>query len=351
MPDRPISAPISNGASCKQRLATRREWLGGASVLAAAAMAAPKALAQDAAAVPDFAGKSVLITGCSSGFGRLTALHLARMGATVVASMRNLDSGARPEARDLAAAAREEDLKLSIVEIDVLDDALVKTGVAAAEETAGGALDVVVNNAGIGISGPVEAGDMASTKLVFDTNLYGCMRVAQAALPAMREKGEGLFVHVSSQLGRIILPNMGLYCASKFGLEAMFEAMAYELAPFGVESTIVQPGGYPTKIWEKGERYYNAMKARMSEERKQAYAAHLGISEGFFSGTPRTTDPMDVPRAIAEIMALPAGKRPLRRPVHPNTRATDGANAAMAQVQAAVLGGGSYKDWHAAVTD
>ena len=338
-------------ATKKPRLATRREWLGGASALAAAAMAAPKALAEDAEAVPDFSGKSVLITGCSSGFGRLTALHLARMGATVIASMRNLDGGARPEARDLAAIAEEEDLKLSIVEIDVLDDALVASGVAAAEETAGGALDMVVNNAGIGISGPVEAGDMESTKLVFDTNLYGYMRVAQAALPAMRARGEGLFVHVSSQLGRIVLPNLGLYCASKFGLEAMFEAMAYELAPFGVESTIVQPGGYPTKIWDNGQRYYNAMMSRMSDERKEAYAAHLAIAAGFFNGGPRTTDPMDVPRAIAEIMALPAGKRPLRRPVHPNTRATDGANAAMTQVQAAVLGGGTYKDWHAAVTD
>lgn len=341
----------NRSASDKPRLATRREWLGGASVLAAAAMAAPKALAQDAEAVPDFTGKSVLITGCSSGFGKLTALHLARMGGNVIASMRNLDDGARPEAEELAAVAKEEDLKLTIVEIDVLDDAQVKKGVAAAEEIAGGALDVVVNNAGIGISGPVEAGDMESTMLVFDTNLFGYMRVAQAALPAMREKGEGLCVHVSSQLGRIVLPNMGLYCASKFGLEAMFEAMAYELAPFGVESTVVQPGGYPTKIWDNGLRYYEAMKSRMSEEQKTAYAAHLGISEGFFSGGPRTTDPMDVPRAIAEIIALPAGKRPLRRPVHPNTRATDGANAAMTQVQAAVLGGGAYKEWHAAVTD
>ena len=336
-----------------QRHPTRREWLGGASALAAAA-AAPKALAQDAsgAAEPDLAGKSALITGCSSGFGRLTALHLARLGGTVVASMRNLRGGARPEAQELAAIAEAENLKLSIVEIDVLEDDQVAAGVAAAEEIAGGALDVVVNNAGIGLAGPVEVSDIEATQLVFDTNLYGYMRVASAALPAMRATGEGLIVHVSSQLGRIVLPNLGLYCASKFGLEAMFEAMAYELAPFGVESTIVQPGGYPTKIWENGVRYYNDLMSRVDDERKEAYAAHLQIAEGTFQGdNPRTTDPMDVPRAIAEIIAMPAGRRPLRRAVHPNTQATDGANAAMAQVQTAVLGNGRYKAWHAAVTD
>ena len=335
-----------------QRHPTRREWLGGASALAAAA-AAPKTLAQTAggAPAPDLAGKSALITGCSSGFGRLTALHLARLGGTVVASMRNLESGARPEAQDLAAIAEAENLKLSIVEIDVLEDDQVAAGVAAAEEIAGGALDVVVNNAGIGIAGPVEVSDIKAAQLVFDTNLYGYMRVANAAAPAMREAGQGLIVHVSSQLGRIVLPNLGLYCASKFGLEAMFEAMAYELAPFGVESTIVQPGGYPTKIWENGVRYYSDLMSRVDDERKEAYAAHLQIAEGFFQGDTRTTDPMDVPRAIAEIIAMPAGRRPLRRAVHPNTQATDGANAAMAQVQKAVLGNGRYKDWHAAVTD
>ncbi len=353
MPER-AAAPASPALSSAWRgRPTRREWLGGASALATATLAADAGaqMGGGAQGAPDLAGVSALITGCSSGFGRLTALHLARRGATVIASMRNLNGGARPEAKDLAAIAASENLKLDIVEIDVLDDGLVRQGVAAAEETAGGALDVVVNNAGVGISGPVEAADMESAKLVVDTNLFGYMRVAQAALPAMRAKGAGLLVHVSSQLGRIVLPNLGLYCASKFGLEAMFEAMAYELAPFGVDTTIVQPGGYRTKIWDNGLRYYNAMKSRIDDERAAAYAAHLGMAERLFTGSPRTADPMDVPRAIAELIAMPAGARPLRRPVHPDTSATDAANAALAQVQSAVLGQGAYKTWHAAVTD
>ena len=205
----------------------RRELLAGASVLAAAAVAAPSR-AQDAPL--NVEGKSVLITGTSSGFGRLTAEHLARNGANVVASMRNLDGGNRKEAQELADLASDEKLKLSIVEIDVIDPASVASGVRQAEESAGGALDVLVNNAGIGIGGPVEMHDEEALALQMQTNLFGYHRMARAVLPPMRGKGEGYLINISSQLGRLILPNIGMYCATKFGLEAMFEAMAYELA-------------------------------------------------------------------------------------------------------------------------
>ncbi len=328
---------------------SRRTLLGAGSALAAAAAIAPQtAAAADAA--PDFTGKSVLITGCSSGFGRLTALHLARLGANVVASMRNLDYGNRPEAKSLAKIAADEKLNLAIVEIDVTDDVKVEGGVAAAHGLAGGAIDVLINNAGIGLGGPVEINDMEATRLIFETNLYGYLRMARAVLPKMREKGAGQIFNVSSQLGRIIVPNLGMYCATKFGVEAMFEAMAYELAPTGVEITIIQPGGYPTKIWENGVRYVDDILARTDDERKEAYAAHIQMSEGLFSA-PRDTDPMDVPHAIAEIIAMPAGKRPLRRPVHPRSQVMAAANNAMTQIQAQVLGGGTYKSWHDAVTD
>ncbi|NOX82227.1 MAG: SDR family oxidoreductase [Alphaproteobacteria bacterium] len=327
----------------------RRTLLAGASALAAAA-AAPNATAQDAAAVPDFSGKSVLITGTSSGFGRLTALHLARLGAKVIASMRNLDHGNRPEAKELMQIAAAEKLDLSVVEIDVTNDDQVASGVAAAEGIAGSAIDVLVNNAGIGMAGPVEINDMDATHLMFETNLFGYLRMARAVLPAMREKNEGQIFNVSSQLGRILLPNIGMYCATKFAIEAMFETMAYELAPFGVEITIIQPGGYPTKIWDNGRRYVSELMERADDERKDAYGGHIQMAQGLLAGG-GSTDPMDVPRAIAEIIALPAGKRPLRRPVHPNTAATDAANTAMAQIQASVLGGGVYKNWHDAVAD
>lgn len=326
----------------------RRTLLAGASILAGAM--ASGARAADETPAPDFSGRSVLITGTSSGFGRLTALHLARLGATVIASMRNLDDGKREEARELMRIAADENLDLHVVEIDVLDETQIERGVAEAEAIAGGALDVLVNNAGVGFAGPVELADIQATQLIFETNLFGYLRMARAVLPKMRAAGAGQIFNVSSQLGRILIPNLGLYCATKFGVEAMFETMAYELAPFGVEITIIQPGGYPTKIWENGTIYSNDILSRATPESRAAYEGHIQMALGTMNGQ-YSTDPMDVPHAIADIIAMPAGKRPLRRPVHPNPQATAGANAAMAQIQAAVLGNGGYKSWHAAVTD
>ncbi len=329
--------------------ATRRTVLGAVPAMAAVSLAPGITAAQEMSR-ETFAGRSVLITGTSSGFGHLTALHLARLGATVIASMRNFDGGKRPEAKLLRDHTDHEKLDLHVVEIDVLDEELIASGVARAEEISGGAIDVLVNNAGIGLAGPVEINDAEATQLIFETNLFGYLRMARAVLPKMRANGAGQIFNVSSQLGRVLIPNLGMYCATKFGVEAMFETMAYELAPFGVEVTIIQPGGYPTKIWESGARNAEDLLARVDAERKAAYQGHLQIASGIMSGG-SSTDPIDVPNAIAEIMAMPAGKRPLRRPVHPNTQATDTANNAMAQVQAGVLGSGTFKSWHDAVTD
>lgn len=325
----------------------RRALLGGA--VAVGAMAAAPARAESPVAA-DLAGKSVLITGSSSGFGRLAALHFARSGGNVIASMRNLKGGKRPEAQELMDVAASEKLKLAIVEIDVTKDDQVATGVTKAEKIAGGALDALLNNAGIGIAGPIELHDHDQAMKQFNTNLFGYHRMARAVLPKMRERRQGLLVQVSSQLGRLIIPNIGMYCATKFAVEAMFESMAYELAPFGVDVTIVEPGGYPTNIWKNGERYFGELMESADDERKTAYAGHIEMAAGMFNGA-GSTDPMDVPRAIAEIIAMTPGKRPLRKPVHPNTQATDALNAAHTQVQAAVLSQGRYKDWYDAVTD
>lgn len=325
----------------------RRLIAGGVAVAGAASIGS---LARATPAAPDLSGKSVLITGSSSGFGRLAAEHFARSGAKVIASMRNLKGGARPEAQELLDIASKDKLAISVVEIDVVKDNQVAAGVAKAEKIAAGALDVVMNNAGIGVGGPAELYDMANLQRAFDVNFFGYQRVARAALPKMRARREGLIVQISSQLGRLVLPNIGAYCATKFAVEAMFEAMAYELAPFGVEATIIQPGGYPTKIWTNGARYFDELLAAADDERKTAYAGHIEMASGLLGGQ-YSTDPMDVPRAIAEIIALPPGKRPLRKPVHPNTQASDALNAAHKQVQAAVMGQGAYKSWHDAATD
>lgn len=332
----------------KQMKPNRRDLLIGAGTAMALAATPPAASAQGQA--PDLSGKSVLITGASSGFGRLTALAAARAGARVFATMRNHAYGRRSEALELNDIARTENLLITTMQLDVTVPGEVTTAVADAQHAAGGALSAVVNNAGIGLSGPVELTDEQGMHDIFDTNLFGYMRVARAALPAMRAARSGIILNVSSQLGRLVIPGVGAYSGTKFAVEAMFEALAYELAPFGVEVCIIQPGGYPTNIWASGQRYSQAMIDRASEEARTAYAAFIAGSASRFAGG-GTTDPNDVARAIVEVIALPEGRRPLRRPVHPNTRATDALNAAHAQVQALALGNGPFAPWHAAVTD
>ncbi|MFN9034305.1 MAG: SDR family NAD(P)-dependent oxidoreductase, partial [Alphaproteobacteria bacterium] len=144
-------------------------------LLAAAPLAAAAAPALAAEVLPAGAlkGRSVLITGASSGFGRLTALHLASLGAHVIASMRNLQGGRRPEAVSLKAEAADLPGRLDLVEIDVVRPDQVISGVAAAERLAGGGLDVLVSNAGIGLSGPLELHDEAAMEAEFQTNLLG----------------------------------------------------------------------------------------------------------------------------------------------------------------------------------
>ncbi|ABF53332.1 SDR family oxidoreductase [Sphingopyxis alaskensis] len=310
----------------------RREILAGAAALSAA----PALLhAATPAGDPSLKGRTILITGCSSGFGRIGALHYARLGAKVIATMRGLP---RPEAESLAAEAAKDKLDLDIVEIDVTSDASVASGTAKALAIAGGRIDTLVNNAGIGITGPVEVQDMEATQLIFDTNVFGIQRMLRALLPQMRAAKGGQVFNISSQLGRVIVPGGGHYSATKFAVEALSEQMAYELVPHGIDVTVIQPGGYPTKVWVNRNAYTGALKARSDAALLDAYAPFTR-GMGTEDGSGRSADPADVPRAIAEIMAMPAGKRPLRRAVHPGTRPQEAINRVSAEVQLAWLGG------------
>jgi NAD(P)-dependent dehydrogenase (short-subunit alcohol dehydrogenase family) len=323
----------------------RRSLLGGAAALTAATTIASSSVAQSA--VPSLKGKSVLITGSSSGFGYDGALHYARLGAKVIASMRGLP---RPEADKLKAETAKEKLDISIIEIDVTSDDQVAKGVAEAERLAGGALDVLVNNAGVGYAGPIELQDMEATKLIFDTNVYGPHRMARAVLPAMRKAKSGLIFNISSQLGRVIVPSAGHYSPTKFALEAMSEAMAYELVPHNIEVCIIQPGGYPTKVWVNRNVLAKQLKNRLSPEEVAAYPA-LVSRMGMEDGSGRSADPIDVPRAIAEIAAMPAGTRPMRRAVHPGGKPQEAINKVSAETQVAMLGNSPYGPWVKAVHD
>jgi NAD(P)-dependent dehydrogenase (short-subunit alcohol dehydrogenase family) len=322
----------------------RRNLLAGAAATTALAASA-HAAQDDVIETPvDLSGKSILITGCSTGFGRLSAEHFARAGAKVFATMRNLP---RAEAAELEALARKDDLDITVIEIDVLDDAQVAEGVARAEALAGGALDVLINNAGLSFGGPVEIQDMEATKLTFDTNVFGPQRMMRAALPAMRSAKAGLIINISSQLGRVIAPSYGMYSPSKFALEAMSEGLAYELVPHGVEVNVIEPGGYPTMIWSNANTNSLNLLERSDGTHTSGYPA-LVERLGKRTGGGRT-DPMDVPRAMAKVIAMPAGTRPLRTPVHPGRKPQIAINELTAKVQQDWLGASPFGPWIKAV--
>jgi NAD(P)-dependent dehydrogenase (short-subunit alcohol dehydrogenase family) len=333
---------------------SRRHILAGSG--AAAAAAAVPAAAQPSPN-PSLKGKSFLITGTSSGFGHLGALLYARAGAKVFATMRNLP---RPEADGLRRIARDERLDITVLEIDVRSGEQVAKAVAEAEKMAGGALDVLVNNAGVVIGGPIEVHDTEAVQLAFDTNVMGYHRMARAVLPAMRARKSGLIVNVSSQQGRVIMPGMGVYAPTKFAVEAWAEQLAYELAPHGIEVLIIQPGGYQTNVGVNRARYMAEVRQRAEAKHTAGYpdqVARMGAPEGVrpaaAAGTaPRSgPDPMDVPRAIAEVAAMPAGTRPLRRPVHPGLKPQEAINRVSAESQLAWLGNSPMGVWVKAVLD
>jgi NAD(P)-dependent dehydrogenase (short-subunit alcohol dehydrogenase family) len=327
-----------------------RRNLIAATAVSAVTLTAAKAIAADLAAPPSppsLKGMSVFITGASSGFGYVGALHYARLGAKVFATMRNLP---RAEADELAKTAKAERLDITILALDVTKDDQVIKAVREAEKLAGGGLDVVINNAGIGQTGPIEVQDIAAMQLGFDTNVYGVHRVQRAVLPAMRARKKGLIVNISSQLGRVVAPSGGPYSATKFALEAMSEQLAYELAPHGIEVCIIQPGGYPTKVWSNRNRYNLDLKGRIDAERAAAYGP-LVERMGTETGGGRNADPLDVPRAIAEIAALPPGRRPLRRAVHPGNKPQEAINRVSAETQQAWLGNSPFGPWIKAVHD
>ncbi|MFT3767610.1 MAG: SDR family oxidoreductase [Minicystis sp.] len=175
---------------------------------------------------------TVLITGASSGFGRVTAHHFAREGWNVIATMRSPDA-----AGDLAGLPG-----VLVTRLDVTDPASVEAAVAEGTARFGG-IDVVVNNAGFGLFGVFEGTARERVREQFDVNVFGVMEVVRAVLPGMRARRRGVIINVSSGAGVFALPMISLYNASKFALEGFSEALSYELASQGITVKIVEPGG------------------------------------------------------------------------------------------------------------
>jgi len=272
----------------------------------------------------------VLITGSSTGFGRLFTDTLARKGHTVFATMRDPAGRNAKNASEIRTLAQKDSLPIHVLELDVTDDASVARAVDAAVAKAG-RIDVAINNAGYVLSGLSEAVTTEQAQRLMDTNFLGAVRVNRAVLPHMRRQRSGVLIHISSAAGRIIAPSMGFYCASKFALEAFAEAYSYELAGQGIESVIVEPGQYETSI-------FGSVVTGADEARANTYGALKEIPAKVQTALSSTSgNPQEVADAILRIVETPAGERQLRYFVSPQNFGVDEINALSKQVQANIL--------------
>ena len=250
-------------------------------------------------------GKTILITGASSGFGRLTAETLQNSGHKVFAGFRSNDGRKKQVADEL----REKNIQ--ILKLDVTDQGSVDGAIAQLLEKSNNELDVVVNNAGMASAGISEAFTPEQIRQLFEVNVFGVQRVLRATLPVLRAKRRGLVINVGSILGRITLPFFGLYGASKYAVEAMSDSYRYELSQLGVDVVLVQPSAYPTNM-------YAAAQQPADEELRKTYGEVAEVPDKIlktfvtlFQGE-NGPNPQDVATAIDKIVSTPAGNRPDR---------------------------------------
>jgi len=272
----------------------------------------------------------ILITGASSGFGRLIAETLSRKNYQVFATMRNVNGRNAAAAREVRELAERESLSLQTLELDITDDASVERAVN--EVTAKcGRIDVLVNNAGYGIMDLAESVTLAQAQRQFDTNFFGVLRMNRAVLPAMKRQGSGLLLHVSSGAGRLVIPGMGLYCASKFAMEALAEAYRYELASQGIDSVVIEPGAYATPIMEKLERGEDPA-------RKPEYGEMAQVPEKVQAKIASSrANPQEIADVVLQIIETPAGQRQLRYRVGPGGPGVQRINALTDEIQVQML--------------
>lgn len=236
--------------------------------------------------------KTVLITGCSSGYGRATALYFLDQGWNVLATQRATTSS-------LPASDR-----LRVLQLDVTDRGSIANAVRDAIALFGG-LDAVVNNAGIGLLAAFEATPETTTRELFETNVFGVMAMTAAVLPHFRERGAGTVVNVTSSVGIVPMPLVSVYTASKYAIEGFTESLSYELALVGVRAKIVEPGyGPATRFTANGMR-------RMDGLASEPYAPYVAqVMSGMAPS--KTTTELDVAGAV--YLAVTDGTAQLRYP-------------------------------------
>lgn len=233
-----------------------------------------------------------LVTGSASGFGRLTAIHLAHAGYYVLATMRNVE-----KSEALLSQAKEMDLqdRIEILLLDVTDQQSIQQAVERVQELE--RLDVLVNNAGFAMNGFVEEVALEEYKRQFETNIFGVIAITQQFLPIMRRQRSGKIINMSSISGLIGFPGLSPYVASKHALEGLSEALRIELKPYHIDVCLIEPGSYQTNIWTTGRVDANQSNRKDSpyydlRERLESYINH---------GMPHYGNPAEVAQLVVRI--------------------------------------------------
>lgn len=272
--------------------------------------------------------KVVVVTGASSGFGKLTVLELARQGHIVIATMRDVDGRNRAVRDELIEIAKNDGNALHVLEMDVTNQTSVETAIAEVMMRHG-QIDVLVNNAGLMPIGVTEAYTVPDVERLFAVNVFGAIRTNRAVLPHMRAASSGLLVQVTSLMGRFTIPFFGVYAASKFALEALAETYRYELSTFGIESVIVEPGPFPSNLIASSPQPSDAAVL-------ESYGEIAAIPGQIIAHSDQQFDPANPPRPqlVADAIAKLVGtteRRPLRTVVMP-----DGLDFGVQQINDAV---------------
>ena len=250
---------------------------------------------------------TILVTGASSGIGKVTCLHLAERGYSVIGTSRSLERLAA-----LFDEAEDRGLKVYGVELDMNSDDSVDS-VMPALISQFGSIDVLVNNAGFGVWGPIQSLSIDELKTQFEANFFGAVRMIHAVLPTMIERGEGRIINISSVLGRFGTPFNGAYVASKFALEGISESLRTELAPLGVRVSVVEPGLFETDFQK------NEVRATRADDPGMPYAPYVSrYSQRHAQFQYMAADPIRVARVIEKIVR---SRHPrFRYPVGPDAR-------------------------------
>lgn len=263
--------------------------------------------------------KIVLVTGTSTGFGKLITQTLSKEGHTIIAAMRGVNDKNLAAAQELAALPG-----VDVVELDVTSDTSVQE---AFEKSLAkyGHIDVLVNNAGLAGFGVTEAYTLDQVKRLFEVNFYGVLRTYNAVLPSMRARKDGLIINLSTGASGFTLPFMVPYMASKFAMEALTEGFQHELKDYGIENVSIQSGVYPTEM-------NTGVKPGVNADREDIVVAYGNAATDAFNAMGQSLfgkmaefkmDPQTIADGVLELISKEKGTRPLRFPLDAVAQGTD----------------------------